>query len=87
LVKRSRSFFAQNPSPRIHVTEPPIEGYFDIQLESSASERRPFHEDPTEGDDEEENETSADNLGPSQRNLLLVVYQFPWSSNLTEEKI
>ncbi|KAL5003351.1 hypothetical protein BDV10DRAFT_44374 [Aspergillus recurvatus] len=77
-VKRSRSFLAQpssqqQPSPRIHVTEPPIEGYFDIQSEGSASERHLSHEDfGEEGAEDNENET-PDNLGtisPSQRNLL-----------------
>ncbi|KAL6234165.1 hypothetical protein BDW75DRAFT_241365 [Aspergillus navahoensis] len=77
-MKRSRSFLAQrrsqqHPSPRIHVTEPPIEGYFDVQSEGSASERRLSHEDfGEEGAEDDENETS-DNLGtisPSQRNLL-----------------
>jgi hypothetical protein len=80
-VKRSRSFLAQHPSqqqpsPRIHVTEPPIEGYFDIQSEGSASERRFSHEDfGIEGTENDEIEAS-DNLGtisPSQRNLLLVL--------------
>ncbi|KAL4975881.1 hypothetical protein BDW66DRAFT_63176 [Aspergillus desertorum] len=77
-MKRSRSFLAQHlsqqqPSPRIHVTEPPTEGYFDIQSEGSASERRPSHEDfGEEGAENDENETS-DNLravSPFQRSRL-----------------
>ncbi|KAL4917162.1 hypothetical protein BDW62DRAFT_184271 [Aspergillus aurantiobrunneus] len=72
-VRRSRSFLAQHPSPRIHVTEPPIEGYFDIQSEGSASDRRLSHEGPDEENaEDDENEASA-NLGtisPTQRNLL-----------------
>ncbi|KAL5343814.1 hypothetical protein BJX70DRAFT_385147 [Aspergillus crustosus] len=72
-VRRTRSFLAQGPSPRIHVTEPPVDGYFDIQSEGSVSEKRLSTEDPAdEGAEEEENERS-DNLGtisPSQRNLL-----------------
>ncbi|KAL4749255.1 hypothetical protein BDW72DRAFT_214150 [Aspergillus terricola var. indicus] len=77
-VKRSRSFLAQHPSqqqpsPRIHVTEPPIEGYFDIQSECSASERRLSHEDFGEEGTENDEIEASDNLGtisPSQRNLL-----------------
>ncbi|KAL2872542.1 uncharacterized protein BJX67DRAFT_11888 [Aspergillus lucknowensis] len=73
-VRRSKSFLVRHQSPRIHVTEPPIEGYFDIQSEGSGSERRPSYDAPVQEDDEEEdNQTSADNLGtisPSQRNLL-----------------
>ncbi|KAL2834205.1 hypothetical protein BDW59DRAFT_137501 [Aspergillus cavernicola] len=72
-VRRSRSFMAQRPSPRIHVTEPPIESYFDIQSEGSASERRLSHGDPDQDAEDEEDEASAANLStisPSQRNLL-----------------
>ncbi|KAL4812338.1 hypothetical protein BDW67DRAFT_193709 [Aspergillus spinulosporus] len=77
-VKRSRSFLAQHPSqqqpsPRIHVTEPPIEGYFDIHSEGSASERRLSHEDFGEEGTENDETEASDNLGtisPSQRNLL-----------------
>ncbi|KAL4867446.1 hypothetical protein BDV12DRAFT_186728 [Aspergillus spectabilis] len=72
-VRRSRSFLAQRPSPRIHVTEPPIEGYFDIQSEGSVSEKRLSHDDPAEEAAEDEEDERSDNLGtisPSQRNLL-----------------
>jgi hypothetical protein len=72
-VRRSRSFLALHPSPRIHVTEPPIEGYFDIQSEGSGSDRRASYEEPDQEDEEEDDIQTAENLGtisPSQRNLL-----------------
>ncbi|KAL4944556.1 hypothetical protein BDV06DRAFT_232969 [Aspergillus oleicola] len=71
-VRRSRSFLAQRPSPKIHVTEPAPEGYFDIQSERSTSEPRFSHDGTVEGDEEdEENETSdLGTISPSQRNLL-----------------
>ncbi|KAL4878973.1 hypothetical protein BJY04DRAFT_194503 [Aspergillus karnatakaensis] len=71
-VRRSRSFLAQGPSPRIQLTQPPIEGYFDIQSEGSASERRLSHDDPADDDAEEEENESKDlgTISPSQRNLL-----------------
>ncbi|KAL3447367.1 hypothetical protein BJX65DRAFT_308092 [Aspergillus insuetus] len=72
-VRRSRSFLAPHPSPRIHVTEPPIEGYFDIQSEGSGSDRRASYEEPDREDEEEDEIQTAENLGtisPSQRNLL-----------------
>lgn len=77
-MKRSRSFLAQHPSPRIHITVPPPKDYFDIQSEGSASERHFSHESPEDNAEDEENENS-DNLGtisPSQRNLLLVHYVY-----------
>ncbi|KAL4785477.1 hypothetical protein BJX76DRAFT_324360 [Aspergillus varians] len=70
-VKRSRSFLAQHPS--IHVTEPPIGGYFDIHSEGSISERRFSGGDPAEDNVEDDETEASDNLGtisPSQRNLL-----------------
>ncbi|KKK20761.1 hypothetical protein AOCH_002269 [Aspergillus ochraceoroseus] len=79
-VRRSRSFMVRSSSPRVHVTEPPVDGYFDIHSESSVSDTR--GQDVTYDDEEtspanheqdEENEMSADNMGvisPSQRNLL-----------------
>ncbi|KAL4924484.1 uncharacterized protein BDV17DRAFT_300974 [Aspergillus undulatus] len=72
-VRRSRSFLAQRPSPRIHVIEPPIEGYFDIQSDRSTSEPRFSPEDAAEEEGEDDENEVSDNLGtisPSQRNLL-----------------
>ncbi|KAL4910309.1 hypothetical protein BDW74DRAFT_173767 [Aspergillus multicolor] len=76
-VKRSRSFLAehpsQQPSPRIHVTEPTPEGYFDVQSEGSASQRRLSHDEFGEGEAGEDEPETAENLGtitPGQRNLL-----------------
>ncbi|KAI9370895.1 hypothetical protein BJX61DRAFT_548671 [Aspergillus egyptiacus] len=73
-VRRSKSFLVQQTSPRIHISETPIESYFDIQSEGSASDRRFSHGDPDQDDVEgEEYETSAASLrtiSPSQRNLL-----------------
>ncbi|KAL2856693.1 hypothetical protein BJY01DRAFT_242737 [Aspergillus pseudoustus] len=72
-VRRSKSFLAPHPSPRIHVTEPPIESYFDIQSEGSGSDRRASYEDPAQDDQEEDEDQREENLGtinPSQRNLL-----------------
>lgn len=89
-VKRSRSFLAQHPSPRIHVTEPPIEGYFDIQSEGSNSERRISSGDPAEENAGEEEDEASDNLGtisPSQRNLLLVPCPMQNIESLTENEI
>lgn len=89
-VRRSRSFLAQHPSPRIHVTEPPIEGYFDIQSEGSNSERRISSGDPAEENADEEEDEASDNLGtisPSQRNLLLVLRLIQNIASLTENEI
>ncbi|KAL4959095.1 uncharacterized protein BDV14DRAFT_185396 [Aspergillus stella-maris] len=71
-VRRSRSFLAQRPSPKIHVTEPAPEGYFDIQSDRSTSEPRVSRESAADEDeDEEENETTdLGTISPSQRNLL-----------------
>ncbi|PYI05083.1 hypothetical protein BO78DRAFT_371738 [Aspergillus sclerotiicarbonarius CBS 121057] len=87
-IKESRSFLGQ-AFPRIHITEPTSQGYFDVQSDSAEEVQRsvPSQEDETE-EDTKKRETGTSNmiasLPPRYRSFLPI--PLPSRDNVDEQR-